>query len=91
VVTGGSVADRTSRIRRSRWADPPPARARAQTDDGHAEIVHQILLAPERLLTRAAHTRVEAHLSLVFGNGDVGAKNVADACDKGVAHGSSPG
>ena len=65
--------------------------ARAQANDGYAQVVHQIFLAPKRILTRAEHTRVEAHLSLVFGNGDVGAEDGADAWDKGSAHGLSPG
>jgi hypothetical protein len=61
-------------------------RARARpADDGHAQVVHQVL-APERIpLTRAEHTRVEAHLPLVFGNGDVGAEDGADAGDEGFA------
>ncbi|PMR68287.1 hypothetical protein CR158_05485 [Halomonas heilongjiangensis] len=60
--------------------------ARAQADDRHAQVVHQRFLPPKRILTRAEHTRVEAHLSLVFGNGDVGAEDSADAWDKGFIH-----
>ncbi|MGH9372691.1 MAG: hypothetical protein ACRD15_14285 [Vicinamibacterales bacterium] len=56
--------------------------ARAHANDGHAQVVHQIFFAPKRILTRAEHTRVEAHVALVFGNGDVGAEDGADAWDK---------
>jgi hypothetical protein len=61
--------------------------ARAQADDGHATVVHQVFLTPERMLTRAEDTRVESHFSLVFGNGDIGPEDAADSADEGFAHG----
>ena len=49
---------------------------------GIASVVHQIL-APKRILARAEYTRVEAHFTFVFGNGDVGAEDSANAGTKG--------
>ena len=65
--------------------------ARAQADDRYAQVVHQIFLAPKRTLSCAEHTRVEAYLALVLGNGDIGAEDGADAWDKQVAHRVTPG
>ena len=60
--------------------------ARSQADDWHATVVHEIL-APKRILAGAEYTCVEAHDTLVLGNGDVCAQDSADTWDKWANHG----